>query len=143
MGKLQQQITVLSSADELRLRLDKAEKILRFETREAARDVLTTLHEAHRMADALERDTPGLDLRPERARLSALDERVLRYAHVLVKALGGPAAFEAFRTELGGRPDEVWWQLDAKIAADRRRLVRRLAIVGLVLVALGAAVWLA
>ncbi len=143
MGKLQQQITVLSDADQLRLRIDRAEKILRFDTPDAARDLLASLHEAHRMADRLERDSPGIDLRPERARLSGLDERALRNARSLVKALGGMAAFEQFRQQFDAQPDDLWWQLDAKIALDRRRLVQRLVTTGVVLAALGVIVFLA
>lgn len=143
MGKLQQQVTVLSGADELRLRIDHAEKILRFDTPDAARDLLATLHEAHRMADQLERDSPGIDLRPERARLSGLDDRALRNAKSLVKALGGMAAFEQFRKQFDAQPDDLWWQLDAKIALDRRRLLQRLVTMGVVLAALGVIVFLA
>lgn len=143
MGKLQQQVTVLSSADELRLRIDHAEKILRFDTSDAARDLLATLHQAHRMADQLERDSPGIDLRPERARLSGLDDRVLRNAKSLVKALGGMAAFEQFRRQFEAKPDDLWWQLDARIALDRRRLLQRLVTTGVVLAVLGVIVFLA
>lgn len=143
MGKLQQQITVLSDADQLRLRVDHAEKILRFDTPDAARDLLATLHEAHRMADQLERDSPDIDLRPERARLSGLDNRALRHAKTLVKALGGMTAFEQFRQQFDVQPDDLWWQLDVKIALDRRRLLQRLVTVGVVLAALGVIVFLA
>lgn len=143
MGKLQQQVTVLSSADELRLRIDHAEKILRFDTSDAARDLLAALHQAHRMADQLERDSPGIDLRPERARLSGLDDRVLRNAKSLVKALGGMAAFEQFRRQFDAKPDDLWWQLDARIALDRRRLLQRLVTTGVVLAVLGVIVFLA
>ncbi|MGQ9814464.1 MAG: tetratricopeptide repeat protein [Candidatus Roseilinea sp.] len=143
MGKLQQQVTVLSSADELRLRIDHAEKILRFDTSDAARDLLATLHQAHRMADQLERDSPGIDLRPERARLSGLDDRALRNAKSLVKALGGMTAFEQFRRQFDAQPDDLWWQLDAKIALGRRRLLQRLVTTGVVLAALGVIVFLA
>ncbi len=143
MGKLQQQVTVLSDADWLRLRIDHAEKILRFDTPDAARDLLATLHEAHRMVDQLERDSPGIDLRPERARLSGLDDRALRNAKLLVKALGGMAAFEQFRRQFDAQPDDLWWQLDAKIALDRRRLLQRLVTAGVVLAALGVIVFLA
>lgn len=143
MGKLQQQVIVLSSADELRLRIDHAEKILRFDTSDAARDLLATLHQAHRMADQLERDSPGIDLRPERARLSGLDDRVLRNAKSLVKALGGMAAFEQFRRQFDAKPDDLWWQLDARIALDRRRLLQRLVTTGVVLAVLGVIVFLA
>ncbi len=143
MGKLQQQVAVLSRADQLRLRIDHAEKILRFDTPDAARDLLATLHEAHRMADQLQRESPQIDLRPERARLSGLDDRALRNAKSLVKALGGMAAFEQFRQQFDAQPDDRWWQLDAKIALDRRRLLQRLLTVGVALAALGVVVFLA
>lgn len=143
MGKLQQQVSVLSGADELRLRIDHAEKILRFDTPEAARDLLATLHEAHRMAERLERETPDLDLRPERTRLAGLTDRALRHAKTLVRALGGMAAFEQFRRQFDVQPDDLWWQLDVRIALDRRRTLQRLATVGVVLAVLGLIVFLA
>ena len=143
MGKLQQQVTTLSNADQLRALIDSAERILRIDAPEPARDLLATLHEAHRMADQFERDAPDIDLRPEQARLDALDERVLRNARPLVRALGGMEAFEQYRQQFAPQPDEIWWQLDARIAEERRKSLRRLAITGIVVAVLAVIVFLA
>ncbi len=100
----------------------------------AGADGLALLRLIDRVADDLERlEARGVDLRAERARLEHVLGQLERRKRKLVAEMGGALA--------AGRPAEArwWWHLDERVAADRRRSLKRVATVtlaGLVLLAL-------
>ena len=100
----------------------------------AGADGLALLRLIDRVADELERlEARGVDLRAERARLEHVLGQLERHKRKLVAEMGGALA--------AGRPAEArwWWHLDERVAADRRRSLKRVVTVtlaGLVLLAL-------
>lgn len=141
MGKLQQVLSQLNEADALRELLRQSERTLAEVTPASAPELLTDVEDAHQLLERLRKS--GADMRPEQGRLSTLDERLVRNASKIVKALGGPAPFAALRQQINPTSTEPRWHLD-DILADARRQRIRGVLTGLAVVAvLLFAAWLA
>jgi len=143
MGKYQQEVISHSEADQLRLLIDTCEETQGAKTADEARSFMSTLHQAHRLRQALEDQSTDLDLRAESARLAAVDERLLREARKMIRLLGGDQAFIEYRQQFDARPEDRWWQLDARVAAEQRRTIQRIAIAAGIVAVLAVVVYLA
>jgi len=132
MGKLQQELSQLNEADALRELLRHSEQALVAITPGSAPKLLTDIEDAHQLVVRLKKS--GADMRPEQGRLGTLDDRVVRDAGKIVKALGGPAQFAALRAQLNPTSTELRWQLDAILAEGCRLQIRQL-LTGLAAVA--------
>ena len=132
MGKLQQELSQLNDADALRELLRTSERALAAITPTSAPELLTDIEDAHQLVVRLKKG--GADMRPEQGRLGTLDDRVVREAGKIVKAVGGPTQFAALRGQLNPASTEPRWQLDEILAEGRRRGIRQL-LIGLSVVA--------
>ena len=127
----------LSPADELREILSSLEQrrpqIKSFETEQAQRFLL----DLDRL-DALFRqlEAADLDLFPERGRFQSLQSWLQKRAGPLLKALGGPAALKAQRPTPAPPPEKWWWYVDEWVAAQQQHLLRRVALIGVIILAL-------
>ena len=153
MGKLQQQLGNLNDSDALRallheceralasLKADASQDVLQGTSREASHDLLSNLEDAHQRLERL--DALGADMRPERSRLETLDDRIVKNANPIVKALGGSNQFAELRQQLNPNSNELRWQLDAVIVQAQRKTLKQIGIVVGVLAAVLFAGWLA
>jgi tetratricopeptide (TPR) repeat protein len=95
--------------------------------------------------DALfrELELTGLDLVPERGRFQSLQSRLQKEAALLLRLLGGPAAFNALRPTPAPPPEKWWWYLDQLAAAQRQRLLRQIVLIaGVIALLIGGLVLL-
>jgi hypothetical protein len=136
MGKLQQDVGILNDSDVLRQMIGETEKLLVSITPATAPAVMRKNTELHALHDQLA--SGGADMRAERSRMETTDERLVKYAGVIVKATGGAAGFAALRNEAAGEYAHApWWRLDDHVAAaNRRRLIKIGAGVGALAVVL-------
>jgi tetratricopeptide (TPR) repeat protein len=150
MGKLQQQLGNLNESDALRTLLHDSERTLANLKAASAHDVqelLTDVEDAHQLLNRLHK--LGADVRPERARLETLDDRLVKQAQPIISALGGAAQFAALRQQLNpANPThptttELRWRLDDVLAEARRKTLRQLGMGAALVVALLFAGWLA
>ena len=132
MGKLQQELSQLNEADALRELLRTSERALAAITPSSAPELLTDIEDAHQLLTRLKKS--GADMRPEQGRLGTLDDRVVRGAGKIVKAVGGPSQFAALRQQLNPTSTEPRWQLDEILAEGRRKTIRQL-LTGLAVIA--------
>lgn len=132
MGKLQQELSQLNEADALRELLRTSERALAAITPTSAPELLTDIEDAHQLVVRLKKS--GADMRPEQGRLGTLDDRVVRNAGKIVKAVGGSAQFAALRQQLNPTSTELRWQLDEILVEGRRHSIRQL-LTGLAVVA--------
>jgi tetratricopeptide (TPR) repeat protein len=138
MGKLSQQVGALNDADRLRSLIDECERALASLGPASAQQLLLNANEAHHRLDALQ--AAGADVRGEAARLSTVDDRIVRHAADIVKALGGREALVELRQQTAPGTAERFWLLDQELDMRRRRLLQRVgvgAIVLLVVLAIG------
>ncbi len=144
MGKVQQQLGSLNESDALRALLHGSERALANLKAASANDVqelLTDIEDAHQLVDRL--GALGSDVRPERARLETLDDRLVKAARPIVNALGGASQFAALRQKLNPTATDVRWRLDDVLADARRKTLRQIGISVAVAAVLLFAVWLA
>ena len=137
MGKLTQQTTVLNESGRLRDLLYECEKSLVRIDPETARYLMVSAEQAHRLLEQL--DVEGVDLRAEIARMEAIDERILRRARIIVRALGGREAFVSFRQKSVTGESLRFWSLDNELDRARKRLYQQLvttvAVIAIILLA--------
>jgi tetratricopeptide (TPR) repeat protein len=124
----------LSPADEVRELLHSLEerqvkvKLLNSE------QAFTLLHDLDQLELLFKQLEPtGLDLLPERSRLTTVQAQLQKQAASLLKALGGAAELEKNRPIPAPSPEQWWWYIDKLVAAQRKQLGQRVAI-GLVIV---------
>ena len=130
MGKLSQPVGILNEADQLRSLIDDCERALASIDSESARQLLLSATEAYRTLEQLE--AAGADMRGEFARLTAVEERSLKSAGQIVRALGGRAALQEFRQQTAPGTTLRIWLLDQELDRVRRNRLQRLGITGLI-----------
>lgn len=118
----------MTPADDLRGVLADCEGALG-KLRGSGEAALSILHGLDRMAELLpELETSGVDLRPERTRLTTLETQLRRKAGELLRELRASGGLAAARRAV--QPDRArwWWYLDEEVRAARRRGVRKLLL---------------
>jgi len=118
----------MTPADDLRSVLADCEGALG-KLRGSGEAALSILHGLDRMAELLpELETSGVDLRPERTRLTTLETQLRRKAGELLRELRASGRLAAARRVV--QPDRArwWWYLDEEVRAARRRGVRKLLL---------------
>ncbi len=127
-----------SLANSLREGLDEAERLiiqLRRDNVESFLQLLDSIDERFTQLEA-----SGLDLRPEQTRWSSLHSKLQREAGRVMRAVDAAGGLEKLR-ETNSPAQGLWWHLDAVVAADRRRFIRRLGTRLGTVVACLAIVW--
>ncbi len=127
-----------SLANSLREGLDEAERFiiqLRRDNVESFLQLLDSIDERFTQLEA-----SGLDLRPEQTRWSSLHSKLQREAGRVMRAVDAAGGLEKLR-ETNSPGQGLWWHLDAVVAADRRRFIRRLGTRLGTVVACLAIVW--
>ncbi|MDY7039808.1 MAG: tetratricopeptide repeat protein [Chloroflexota bacterium] len=130
----------LTAADDLRDQIREAERIvvnLKGMGMEAVR-LLKLLDEAQNLITVLE--TKGMDLRPERIRLTTVQNQLRSRAAVLVREVSAAGGLPTLRRDRAPDRDRWWWYLDESITQHRRRRLRNRAIVVVVILILFSAV---
>jgi len=131
----------IGNAEELRAVLRQAELAVANLRGMGAEHALGLLH----MLDAIEEAVPrlesevGVDLKPERTRLTTVENMTRSRASILVKEVGQQRLAER-RRQVQPAPDRWWWYLDEFVVERRRQMVRRwgmraIAVAAIVLVA--------
>jgi tetratricopeptide (TPR) repeat protein len=128
--QLAQETGALNDSDRLRTLIDDCEKALASLNAESARLLMENVTAAHRLLDSLQ--ATGADLRGEEARLGTVDDRIVRYADDIVRALGGRPALVALREQVAPRTTERWWLLDAELDRRRQQRLKQLGILAVV-----------
>jgi tetratricopeptide (TPR) repeat protein len=144
MGKLQQQPGNLNESDALRALLHGCERAfanLKVASASEVQELLADVEVAHQRLERLH--NLGADVRPERARLETMDDRLVKQAQPIVSALGGASRFAALRQQLNPTSTEARWHLDEVLADARRRTLQRIGLSAAALFAVVFAVWLA
>ncbi len=85
-------------------------------------------------------ETSGLDLRPEQTRWGSLLSKLTREAGRVMRTIDVAGGLEQLR-KANPPAEGLWWQLDAMVAASRRRTVRRIGITVGTIAAVLAIVW--
>jgi tetratricopeptide (TPR) repeat protein len=111
---------------QLRDDLDKAERLAPQLNRENVESFLQLLDRIEEQFALLEGG--NLDLRPERSRQISLHHRLERIPGSVVSAAARAGGLRKLR-EQNPPAEGFWWHLDALIATERRRTLRRLAMV--------------
>lgn len=130
---------ITTPASELRERLDKVERQLPSLDAATVAEFLSNLDRIDALFDQLAGDS--VDVRSEAGRWDDLQRQIARRAGSVVKAANGAGGYAKLRAQNppGTAP---WWQLDAMLAARRRRQTRSLlATLALVAVLLAGAAW--
>jgi tetratricopeptide (TPR) repeat protein len=129
----------LSRADELRETLSSLEeRRVDLKSMDSAQALLLLgdLDTVYHLFEQLE--ATNQDLIPERGRFRSVQGYLKRSAARLLKTLGGPAALAEARPRPDPTPEQWWWDIDTIVAAQRRRLRRRVLIgVGIVALLIG------
>lgn len=131
----------VTPADELRDLLTTAEKRLA-NVRGSGAGAVILLQQLDRIAalwPVLE--AQGADLRPEAGRWATLQASIQRRTPVILAALQSSGGIDALRSQAHPQgTDASWWHLDATVTAERRKRLRRSAIIaaGALVVALAA-----
>lgn len=134
VGKLQQTIGALNEGDLLREAIGQCERDLVSLDDASARRLLRNLAQAEQWLARLQ--SAGTDVRAEALRLEMVQTRMMRQASHVLSALGGSEAYRSLRAQLAPLNSSArWWQLDAVVAEQRRRVGVRLGVLGVVLVA--------
>lgn len=116
---------ITTPASELRERLDKAERQLPSLDTATVAGFLSNLDRMDVLFDQLAAD--NVDVRSEAGRWDDLQRQIARNAGRIVKLANGAGGYAALRTQ-NPPATAPWWQLDAMIAARRRRQTRSLLI---------------
>lgn len=85
-------------------------------------------------------ETSGLDLRPEQTRWGSLLSKLRREAGRVMRTIDVAGGLDQLR-KANPPAEGLWWQLDAIVAAARRRLIRRVGITVGTIAAVLAVVW--
>ena len=109
---------ITTPASELRERLDKAERQLPSLDTATVAGFLSNLDRMDVLFDQLAAD--NVDVRSEAGRWDDLQRQIARNAGRIVKLANGAGGYAALRTQ-NPPATAPWWQLDAMIAARRRR----------------------
>ncbi len=141
MGKLQVQTGALNDADRLRESIVEAERLIVRLDATTSRDAVLAIDRAEKLIMQLV--AGGADLRAERARVDALQNAMTRNAGTVIKALGGPLAYQRLRRESSGDIVLPIWQLDQRVNQLRKQRVRNLGIAVVLALAAGLAAYLA
>ncbi len=122
----------LTPADDLRDRLQRAERAVANLKGKGAEVValLELLDEAQDLIISLE--AKGMDLRPERTRLTTVQNQLRSRAAVLVREVAAAGGLSALRQDRAPDRGRWWWYLDELVAQHRRRLLRNGLIAGVV-----------
>jgi len=137
---------ITTPASELRERLDKAERQLPSLDAATVAGFLANLDRMDALFDQLAAD--NVDVRSEAGRWDDLQRQIERNAGRIVKLAKGAGGYAALRAQ-NPPATAPWWQLDALVAARRRRQTRSLlitlAVVAVLLLGAGWAyqTWLA
>jgi len=118
----------MTPADDLRDLLADCEGALG-KLRGSGEAALSIPHGLDRIAELLpELETSGVDLRPERTRLTTLEAQLRRKAGELLRELRTSGGLPAARRAV--QPDRArwWWYLDEEVRAARRRGARKLLL---------------
>ncbi len=70
----------------------------------------------------------GADLAAERERWNGIEAQITRNASRIIGALGGTRAYATLRANTGGDASHPIWQLDALLAAQRARQLRKIGL---------------
>ena len=127
-----------SLANSLREDLSQAEKIivqLRRDNVESFLQLLDSIEDRFAQLEA-----SGLDLRPEQTRWGSLHSKLQREAGRVMRVVDVAGGLGTLR-EANPPAAGLWWHLDAVVAANRRRLIRRLGTTIGIITALLAIVW--
>lgn len=129
----------LTPADDLRDKLQRAERAVANLKGMGAEAValLELLDEAHDLIIGLE--AKGMDLRPERTRLTTVQNQLRSRAAVLTREVAADGGLPTLRQNRAPDRDHWWWYLDELVAQHRRRLLRNGVIVAAILLILGGA----
>jgi len=124
----------ITPADELRGVLSECERAVG-ELRGSGKAALTLLHGLDRLAELWPQlEASGVDLRPERARLTTLEGQLRRKAGTLLRELQASGGLAKARQAVQPDRSHWWWYLDEELRAARRRNVRR-ALLGFAIIA--------
>jgi tetratricopeptide (TPR) repeat protein len=127
----------LNPADELREILisleERQPRVRSFDAGQAQRFLLD-LDRIDSLFHQLE--SAGLDLLPEKGRWQAHLAWLQKQTAPLLKSLGGPAALRAQRPASLPPPEKWWWYLDKRVAAQRQRLRRQIALIAVAILVL-------
>jgi tetratricopeptide (TPR) repeat protein len=132
---------VVTPADPLRAQIGEAETILA-NLKGAGPKALRLLELLDAMQDEREALAgAGLDLRPEEGRIESIQRKLRDRKAILLRELRPLGGLDKLRAGRTPAPENWWWHLDKELAAERRRLLRRYAIIaGVVAVLAGIAV---
>jgi tetratricopeptide (TPR) repeat protein len=119
----------IKNAGELRDRLSQAELALAGLNRGGAENALALVRLVAGIEEAISRleQQFSIELKPERARLQILEQR-LRNNAALVVQRAGAGRLQRLRQEQQPPDGEWWWRLDLIVAEERRVSTRRLGI---------------
>ena len=130
---------ITTPASELRERLDKVERQLPSLDSATVAEFLSNLDRIGALFDQLAGDS--VDVRSEAGRWDDLQRQITRRAGSIVKAANGAGGYAALRAQ-NSPGTAPWWQLDAMLAARRRRQTRSLlATLAVVALLLAGAAW--
>jgi tetratricopeptide (TPR) repeat protein len=131
----------LTPADDLRDKLQRAEQVVVNLKGMGPKAVvlLELLDEAQDLITSLE--AKGMDLRPERTRLTTVHNQLRSRAAALARELAVAGGLPTLRQNRAPGRDRWWWYLDELVAQRRRRLLRNGIIAGtFFLIVLGVAI---
>jgi len=116
---------LLTPADEMRRLLSDGEQALGglMDSSDSALAILRGLDRAYDLLAELE--SRGMDLRPERTRLTTLEGQLQRRASDVQRALRPIGGFAGAREAVHGEHVGWWWHLDKRIREKRGRKIRR------------------
>ena len=93
-------------------------------------EILTQLDRATELLDALSQH--GGNLAGEQARLHTITQQLYRKGKAFLSGIGGADTLRSLRAHTNPPPDNWWWTIDERLAADRqarrRRTIRTLGV---------------
>lgn len=81
-----------------------------------------------------ELEVSGAELPGEQARFEGIQAELKKQAVPFLKGLGGPATVGDYRPKPAPSREQWWWYIDEWVAAQRRRLLKRIIGIGAVLI---------
>ena len=134
----------LNPADELRELIETVEErrpALGGMNSVGALDLLQTLDQTYLLFHQLE--AAGLNLLPEKGRFEAIQNSLKNKANMILKALGGPAVLAEHRPQPAPERERWWWYIHEIVAARNQRMLKRFAIMAILILLILGGIFLA